>query len=285
MSMPNGANPSELVRKHSMAMPHNYPHHHYHPHAVASHPPPAPPQAPVQEPETKGYFSEASKRHSFSSSAAEIVAEMPQDIAPGTDDAVGPIEDNNFLKRTSQANSNQFVVGSVYPEALTAKDPMAPQAESVPEHGPRRRRRRGTTGVQLKKKTKKLDDNELDNENEMPIEELEKIASVEVATDKATPEKAEESVEHVTSSSAVTSTTVTAEESGKVETTTPKVANYYETESVASYNATFGDFFRRMVQLKLKLGVSFLRGMADGVAKYLHQFEERLYRSTNINTR
>lgn len=276
MPMPNGANPSELVRKHSMAMPQHYPHHHYHPHAVAAQPPQTPLAAPVKESETKGYFSEASKRHSFSSSASEIVAEMPQESsAPGADDAVGPIEDNNFLKRTSNPNAPQFVVGSVYPEALTAKDPNAQHAESVPEHGPRRRR-------QLKKKTKKLDDNELDNENEMPIEELEKIANVEVATDKPAEES---SSEHVTSSSAASTTTLTAEGVGKVETTTVSGGNYYETESVASYNATFGDFFRRMVQLKLKLGVSFLRGMADGVAKYLHQFEERLYRSTNYNTR
>lgn len=276
--MPSGANPSELVRKQSMAMPHHYPH--YYPHAVAPQPP-APPMAPVKEPEPKNYFSEASKRHSFSSSASEIVAEAPQQAAliQDRDDAVGPIEDSDFLKRTSQPNSNQFVVGSVYPEALTATDPQAVQAESVPEHGPRRRRRRGA--VQKQKKTKKIDDNELDNENEVPIEELEKMQSTEAITEAAGQETSDH--EHVTSSSVVSST-LSSEENVKVESTTADV-HYYETESVVSYNATFSDFVRRMFQLKLKLGVSFLRGMADGVARYLHQFEERLYRSTNYNTR
>lgn len=284
-SMPSGANPSELVRKHSMAMPQNYPHHQYYPHAIAPQPP-SPPMAPVREPESKNYFSEASKRHSFSSSAAEIVADTPQEPSMNKEDAVGPIEDNNFLKRTSQQSSDHFVVGSVYPEALTANDPSmtVQQAESVPEHGPRRRRRRGV--VQHKKNAKKLDDNELDNEHDIPLpaeeeEEHTTEASLETVTIKA--EETSEP-EHVTSS-AVVSSTLGADESGKVESTTASAVNYYETVSVVSYNATFSDFVRRMFQLKLKLGVSFLRGMADGVARYLHQFEERLYRSTNYYTR
>lgn len=285
-SMPSGANPSELVRKHSMAMPQNYPHHQQYHHA----PPPqaaAPPQfaEPAKEPNTQGYFSEASKRHSFSSGASEILAETPQEPAQAAD---GPIEDNNFLKRTSQASalsSQQFVVGSVYPEALTAKDSPMPQtqAESVPEHGPRRRRRRGAVAIvadpQLRKKTKKLDDNELDNENELPIEELEQIANVQVATDNAVTTVHE----HETSSSSTTTTTSgdleeSVKEQEKVPTSTSKVT-YYETETISSGNSSFGDFFRRMFTLKLKLGISFLRGMADGVAKYLHQVEERVYRS------
>lgn len=288
-SMPTGANPSELVRKHSMAMPHNYPHHQQYHHGPPPQQQAAPPPQfaePAKEPDTQGYFSEASKRHSFSSGASEILAETPpQEPATVAD---GPIEDSNFLKRTSQASalssgSQQFVVGSVYPEALTAKDSSLSQAqaESVPEHGPRRRRRAAEVAQQLRKKTKKLDDNELDNENELPIEELEQIANVQVATDNPVTTVHE----HVTSSSTVSSTSTSiasaeesVEEQGKVPSTTSKVT-YYETETISSGNSSFGDFFRRMFTLKLKLGISFLRGMADGVAKYLHQVEERVYRS------
>lgn len=273
--MSAGVNPSELVRKHSMAMPYNYPHHHYHPHAIAPQPP-APPMAPVREPETKNYFSEASKRHSFSASGAEIQAEA-QPKADEPEEAVGPIEDSDFLKRTSQSKTNQFVVGSVYPEALTANEPLGQQSESVPEHGPRRRRRRGANQVH-KKKTKKLDDNELDNEHELPVD-LEPAGSTEVNTDKSQETSSHQ--DHVTSSTVISSTE-SNEGLDKSETST---SHYYETVSVVSYNNAFGDFFRRMFQLKLKLGVSFLRGMADGVARYLHQFEERLYRSTNYHTR
>lgn len=283
--MPTGANPSELVRKHSMAMPH-YPHPHPHQYHAPPPPPPQQVQQQVKEQEPHNYFSEASKRHSFSSGAGDIQAE-PEGEEPTAVD--GPIEDSNFLKRTSQqsagsmspsaaALSQQFVVGSVYPEVLTAKDSSAIQPESVPEHGPRRRRGVVHHGQQsqLKKKTKAIEDNELDNENELPIEKLEQIANVKVATDHA--ESTEQ--EHVTSSTVVTTASVDDQgldkEDEKVETSTNKVTYYHET--TVTYNNTFGDFIRRMVQLKLKLGVSFLRGMADGVAKYLHQVEERLYK-------
>lgn len=241
--------------------------------------------APVKEPESKNYFTEASKRHSFSSASEQILAESPQEQQPVAEalTADGPIEDTNFLRRTSQGSpsNTQFVVGSAYPEILSAKDSQSAstKTESVPEHGPRRRR--GAVVVQ-RKKTKKLDDNELDNENEPSIDDLEK--SMEVSTESANNDKDTITTSSTTTGAASSTTTTQAVEDVKSESTTAGV-NYYETESVGSVNSTFGDFFKRMFQLKLKLGVSFLRGMADGVARYLHQFEERLYRSTNYHMR
>lgn len=176
--------------------------------------------------------------------------------------SVGSSIDNTLQRRT------QFVVGSVVPDASeTTEEPPKEQDEEivestsatgVPEHGPRRRRsatipRRRST-IDKVKKFKTLDDNELENENE-----VDGIVHMRVTKAPGTTESPKDS-----------------------ETTTE--FSYYETSTLyPGQGSPLVDFFRRVLELKVKYGITFLKSATNAFQRYLSGVEERVQASPILN--
>lgn len=144
----------------------------------------------------------------------------------------------------NQNNQKQFVVGSVVAENFEENQPSI-----VPEHGPRRRRRNA-----VQKSAKSLEDNEIEDEED----------KLRVEADSTTA-KAEESSSHVEHSSE------TAHAEGEESST-----QYTVTYNIDNPQNTIFDLFRRILDMKLRMGLNFLQNATLQFQHYLKGVEQRV---------
>lgn len=149
------------------------------------------------------------------------------------------IEDEyqNSIANNILSKRKQFVVGSVVPESIEDK------ISGVPEHGPRRRRKRNAVP-----KSKSLQNNEIDGEHEVKIE------SADLTTFK---------------SEIIPETTITNVLSTKEE-------NCTQTYEMTKGSSGLVDLLRRIVDLKVRLTVSFLQNATSAFQEYLRGVESRV---------
>lgn len=168
-------------------------------------------------------------------------------------------EYQNSIANSIMNQKKQFVVGSVVAENFE----QAPQS-SVPEHGPRRRRQA------IKKAAKSLDNNEIDED------ESKQDATVTTTQEETTSKKDE--LQTSSTHSEVTSEQTTPEHS--IETTTQYPNFTYNIES--AQNNIF-DLFRRIIDLKVRLGLNFLQNATVAFQNYLQGVEQRVRASPLFN--
>lgn len=197
--------------------------------------------------------------------------------------------DNQLQHRT------QFVVGSILPE--TAPDTTAPATEeseqqqqqqeqqqqqqvdettdAVPEHGPRRRKRAAISGEssgkddQITKKS--LNDNEIiddDDRNNLIDYDIKVQSSSTTTTIMETPTTTEapKDVNNLISSES-------SEDDSSVTTTTTTIKP--EVTDPLPNNGVF-NMFRRVIELKVRLGLDFLKTATKSFQRYLGRVEERV---------
>ncbi|CRL03908.1 CLUMA_CG017027, isoform A [Clunio marinus] len=156
----------------------------------------------------------------------------------------------NSIANAIMNQQKQFVVGSVIPDHYDESP-----SGVVPEHGPRRRRRREA----IRKVAKSLEDNEIEREEEENKRESD-----------ATTMKREESTTHIDHS-----TPQTIEES-----TTQYPTQTFNIEN--GHNNIF-DLFRRIIDMKLRMGLNFLQNATIAFQQYLRGVEERVNSSPLFN--
>lgn len=161
-------------------------------------------------------------------------------------------EYQNSIANAIMSQKNQFVVGSVIAENFEENNPSI-----VPEHGPRRRRN-------AVKAAKSLDDNEIDRDDEPKRED-------ETSTSKA--EETTAKVEQETSSSLPVDETASS-----VET-----SSQYPTYNIENTQNNIFNLFRRIIDMKLRLGLNFLQNATVAFQHYLKGVEKRVNSSALFN--
>jgi hypothetical protein len=175
--------------------------------------------------------------------------------------SVGNSMDNQLQHRS------QFVFGSAVPDAPAVTETSVHTEETevddstaitVPEHGPRRKR--STIGDDRKISSKKINDNEIDNENDLDsnLYDSDDVKETETITDSIT----------TPTTDSATSEVVT------------------DTETVTTYpgqGTPFFDFFRRIIELKVRYGLSFLQNTTNAFQRYLSGVQERVNSSPIFN--
>ena len=180
-------------------------------------------------------------------------------------------EYQNSIANAIMNQKKQFVVGSVVAENFEE----TPQS-AVPEHGPRRRRQA------IKKAAKSLDNNEIDEDTEIKRDNIETSTTAkpeEVSTSKreeSSSKKEPESPPIQVSES--TSEQMTLE--NHAETTTQYPNFTYNIES--TQNNIF-HLFRRIIDLKVRLGLNFLQNATLAFQHYLQGVEQRVRASPLFN--
>lgn len=164
-------------------------------------------------------------------------------------------EYQNSIANAIMSQQKQFVVGSVVAENFEENPPSA-----VPEHGPRRRRNAFKRAA-----AKSLEDNEIDDEVIADNAKVE--AETTTVKSKETSPKDEPSTTH--------------HEAAEVET-------FEETTTHPVYNIENGQnnifhLFRRIIDLKLRLGLNFLQNATLAFQAYLKGVEERVNTSPLFN--
>lgn len=177
-------------------------------------------------------------------------------------------EYQNSIANAIMNQKKQFVVGSVVADNFEEN----PQS-AVPEHGPRRRRREA-----VKKTAKSLDNNEIDEDDEAK-REVETTAKVEETTAKK-EETSSKKEEPETSSTPVSVSTVEQTTEHQLETTT-QYPNY--TYNIESTQNNIFDLFRRIIDLKVRLGLNFLQNATVAFQQYLQGVEQRVRASPLFN--
>lgn len=153
--------------------------------------------------------------------------------------------------------NKQFVVGSVIAENFEESQPSI-----VPEHGPRRRR-------EAIKSAKSLENNEIDFDDDDKL----KRAAAETTTLKAEETSAKEETE--------SSSVVEAE----IFETNAESTTQYPTFTYNIENAQNNIFhlFRRIIDLKLRMGLNFLQNATLAFQHYLKGVEQRVNTSPLFN--
>lgn len=146
-------------------------------------------------------------------------------------------EYQNSIANSILSKRKQFVVGSVVPE------PMEDKISGVPEHGPRRRRRRNAVP-----KSKSLQNNEIDGENELKSESATATVKTETYSE---------------------ATTIINAESIKED-------NCTQTYEMTKGSSGLVDLLRRIVDLKVRLTVNFLQNATSAFQEYLRGVESRV---------
>lgn len=161
-------------------------------------------------------------------------------------------EYQNSIANAIMNQKKQFVVGSVVAENFEENPPSI-----VPEHGPRRRRNAVKTA-------KSLDDNEIDRDDEPKREDETSTAKAEETTAK---------VEQETSS-----VLPTDETENSVET-----SSQYPTYNIENTQNNIFNLFRRIIDMKLRLGLNFLQNATVAFQHYLKGVEQRVNSSALFN--
>lgn len=171
-------------------------------------------------------------------------------------------EYQNSIANAIMSQKKQFVVGSVIAEHFEENPPSI-----VPEHGPRRRRRDA-----IKKAAKSLENNEIDGEEDKVKRENEATTEKsEPTTEKADPTTAKEEIHE--SSSIAESVSETSEES----------TSQYPTYNIENGQNNIFHLFRRIIDLKLRMGLNFLQNATIAFQHYLRGVEQRVNTSPLFN--
>jgi hypothetical protein len=178
-----------------------------------------------------------------------------------TDDEYQNSIANAILSQTQK--QKQFVVGT----SIIAENFEDNAASSVPEHGPRRRRKREVK----KPAAKSLENNEIDED-------------VHVSDNKNKRQTEEETQETTTAAAAESSTheISTGDLDENNETTTPLSESTTPLSDINGGNNVF-QLFRRIIELKLRLGLNFLQNATLAFQEYLKGVEERVQTSPLFN--
>lgn len=160
---------------------------------------------------------------------------------------------NSIANAIMSQKKQQFVVGSVVAENFEESQPSA-----VPEHGPRRRRQA------VRKIAKSLEDNEIDEDEDKTKRDTE-----------ATTIKAEQSSKKEDHEPGST----TAEITGSHE----ESSTQYPTYNIENIQNNIFHLFRRIIDLKLRLGLNFLQNATRAFQHYLNGVEQRVNTSTLFN--
>jgi hypothetical protein len=161
-------------------------------------------------------------------------------------------EYQNSIANAIMSQKKQFVVGSVVAENFEENPPSI-----VPEHGPRRRRN-------AVKAAKSLDDNEIDRDDETNNEKRE---------DETSTSKSEETTAKV------------EQEASSVDATenTGETSSQYPTYNIENTQNNIFNLFRRIIDMKLRLGLNFLQNATVAFQHYLKGVEKRVNSSALFN--
>jgi hypothetical protein len=166
-------------------------------------------------------------------------------------------EYQNSIANAIMNQKKQFVVGSVIAEHFEDNPPSI-----VPEHGPRRRRREAI------KAAKSLEDNEIEDDDKTKRE-------TETMTMKAEETSTASAKEETESSSS-------ASENFETQTHEETTTNY-PTYNIDDRQNNIFDLFRRVIDLKLRLGLNFLQNATLAFQQYLKGVEARVNSSPLFN--
>ncbi|CAG9809310.1 unnamed protein product [Chironomus riparius] len=169
---------------------------------------------------------------------------------------------NSIANAILSQNQKKFVVGSVIADNFEEN-----AAGSVPEHGPRRRRKREAS---KKPAAKSLDNNEIDEDERVEKPKRDTEAETEIVTTTLSHESATHELEN--------DTTIEAD---KAEETTFSTST--PTYDISPGQNNIFNLFRRIVELKLRLGLNFLQNATLAFQEYLRGVEARVHASPLFN--
>lgn len=173
-------------------------------------------------------------------------------------------EYQNSIANAIMNQKKQFVVGSVVAENFEDSLPSV-----VPEHGPRRRRRDA-----IRKAPKSLDNNEIDED-----EEKAKRDATESSTNKS--EESSVNVKEVESSSVANGASSPTESLNVNNESTTQYTNV--TYNIENPQNNIFQLFRRIIDLKLRMGLNFLQNATIAFQQYLRGVEQRVNTSPLFN--
>lgn len=178
-------------------------------------------------------------------------------------------EYQNSIANAIMSQKKQFVVGSVIADHFEENPPSI-----VPEHGPRRRRREA-----IKKVAKSLENNEIDGEEDKVKREND-----------ATTEKSEPTTEKSEPSTVIFEPTTAKEEvhesfsiAESVSETSEESTSQYPTYTIENGQNNILNLFRRIIDLKLRMGLNFLQNATIAFQHYLRGVEQRVNTSPLFN--
>lgn len=160
-------------------------------------------------------------------------------------------EYQNSIANAIMNQKKQFVVGSVIAENFEESPPSI-----VPEHGPRRRRSAEA------KAAKSLENNEIEDEDGLRHDAESSTTKIE---EPSTKDEAE--------------TTTTASEIHSDDSTT----QYTVTYNIENSQNNIFDLFRRILDMKLRMGLNFLQNATLAFQHYLKGVEQRVNTSPMFN--
>lgn len=164
-------------------------------------------------------------------------------------------EYQNSIANAIMSQKKQFVVGSVVAENFEESPPSI-----VPEHGPRRRR-----GAEVKA-AKSLENNEIEDEDNLRLD-------AESSTAKAEEHSTTDEVETTTASNEIHSSSVHDD----------LTTQYTVTYNIENPQNNILDLFRRILDMKLRMGLNFLQNATLAFQHYLKGVEQRVNTSPMFN--
>lgn len=173
-------------------------------------------------------------------------------------------EYQNSIANAIMNQKKQFVVGSVVAENFEESLPSV-----VPEHGPRRRRRDA-----IRKAPKSLENNEIDED-----EDKAKRETAESTTLKT--EDISVKVEETESTSLASSEASTSENLDVSNESTTQQSNV--TYNIENPQNNIFQLFRRIIDMKLRMGLNFLQNATIAFQQYLKGVEQRVNTSPLFN--
>lgn len=184
-------------------------------------------------------------------------------------------EYQNSIANAIMNQKKQFVVGSVVAENFEDN----PQS-AVPEHGPRRRREA------IRKAAKSLDNNEIDEDEAKRDIETTSVKAEEESTPKKEESTSKKEESPTVKDEAEISSTPVSESTSKQTTqphaeTTTQYPNFIH--NIESTQNNIFDLFRRIIDLKVRLGLNFLQNATVAFQHYLQGVEQRVRTSPLFN--
>ncbi|XP_070490290.1 uncharacterized protein [Chironomus tepperi] len=174
---------------------------------------------------------------------------------------------NSIANAILSQNQKKFVVGSVIADNFEEN-----AAGSVPEHGPRRRRKREAS---KKPAAKSLDNNEIDDDERVdkPKRDTEAETETEIVTTTLSNNLHETATHELENETTV--------EADKAEETTFSTST--PTYDISPGQNNIFNLFRRIIELKLRLGLNFLQNATVAFQEYLRGVEARVQASPLFN--
>lgn len=172
---------------------------------------------------------------------------------------------NSIANAILSQNQKKFVVGSVIADNFEEN-----AAGSVPEHGPRRRRKREAS---KKPAPKSLENNEIDEDERVEKPKRDTEAETEIVTTTLSNTSHESATHELENETTI--------EADKAEETTFSTST--PTYDISPGQNNIFNLFRRIIELKLRLGLNFLQNATLAFQEYLRGVEARVQASPLFN--